>query len=200
MVFSQNVVYNVVMRILFIFLILFSATANAEPKTFFEHLMSLGKTECEAFLDNGDALVNASNKAANKKDWDEAFYYDEQAFHTYLKAFGHCDAEPENKEKAISRLDINQAHGDELTCVYYISESMDAYQRSTLALEHLESASISLKHANQSLSAIENAENFCAADVNRIDQITQLKELVIKTVGALQAHIDEFGEDGFGLE
>ena len=160
----------------------------------------MGKTECQAFLDNGDALVNASNKAANNKEWDEAFYYDEAAFDVYMKAWGHCNDEPENQEKARSRLDINQEHGKTLTCVYYISESTDAYQRSTLALEHLKSASISLKHANHSLWELENAEKYCAFDSERTDTTIELKELVTETVGVLEAHIAEHGEDGFGLE
>lgn len=199
MVFTQKVVYTRGMRTLLLILLIFSGSAIAEDETqsFFDFLKGLGRSDCAAFLDNGDALINASNKAANEADWDAAFYYDDQAFHSYMKAFGHCDGEPENKTKAEERLEGSQLHGNQLACIYHITEAQSAYQRSTLALDHLNSASISLKHATDSLVILSGeAERFCAFDEDRSNMVLRMKSLVMETIDVLQAHIDEHGEDG----
>lgn len=197
-VFRENVVYNAFMRILFLSLVLFSSSvfAQSDRSSFFDYLRNLGNTECQAFLNNGNALVTASNKAADSKDWDNAFYYDEEAFHTFLKAWGHCDEEPENKEKAMIRLDEIQLHGRELSCMYHLSEASSAYQRSTLALEHIGSVSIALKHAKQSVWSLSDAEKYCAFDDSRIEHITKLRTVVTETVRILEEHVTEHGEDG----
>ena len=185
------------MRILLFSLIFFSSWAFAQERSsFFDYLLSLGKTECEAFLDNGDAILNSSNKAASVKDWDNAFYYDEQAFHTFMMAWGHCGDEPENQQKARTRLDDIQQHGKILSCSYHLSEASSAYQRSTLALEHLESVSISLKHAKQSVWSLDDAETYCAFDESRIEHIQKLRTVVSETIVILEEHIVEHGEDG----
>jgi hypothetical protein len=185
------------MRTLLLILLIFSGSAFAQEKpSFFEYLKSLGKTDCQAFLDNGDALINASNKAYNGNNWDEAFLYDNEAFHTYMRAFGHCDDEPENLQKSRERLDAALVHGKQLACLYHITEAQAAYQRSTLALEHLKSASISLKHAEESRTILDtDAEKFCSFDEGRRDTVNQLKDLVSQTIIALEDHIKEHGDD-----
>ena len=182
------------MRTFLLILLVFSGSAFAqeEPPSFFDFLKGLGKSDCEAFLENGDALIDASNKAANKKDWDASFYYDDQAFHTYLKAYGHC----EDKTKAKERLTASRLHGNQLACLYHVTDAEAAYKRSELSLEHMKSASISLKHARESLRILEaEAEKFCAFDEGRHDYVLQLKEFVTKAVAELQAYVDKYGDD-----
>lgn len=186
------------MRTFLLILLVFSGPvfAQDEPPSFFDFLKGLGKSDCEAFLDNGDALIDASNKAANNKDWDASFYYDDQAFHTYLKAYGHCDEEPENKQKARERLDAAKLHGNQLACLYHVTDAEAAYKRSELALEHLKSASISLKHAKESLRILESeAEKFCAFDEGRSKYVSELGGFITKAVSELQAYVDKYGDD-----
>jgi len=186
------------MRTFLLILLVFSgpAFAQEEPPSFFDFLKGLGKSDCEAFLDNGDAMINASNQAANNKDWDESFYFDDQAFHEYLKAYGHCDEEPENKTKAQERIESSKLHGNQLSCLYHVTEAESAYRRSELALEHMKSASVSLKHAKDSFKILQTeAQQFCAFDEGRSEYVFKLKELVEKTVEKLQAHIDKYGDD-----
>ena len=115
-----------------------------------------------------------------------------------MKAFGHCGDEPDNKQKARERLEFSQLRGNQLSCLYHASEAQSAYQRSSLALEHLESASVSLKHAKDALRIITgDAERFCSFDEARSERISQLKKLVSETITALEEHIAEHGEDGF---
>jgi len=132
------------MRVLLILLIFLSTavtaeedlmefTVETEKKSLFQLLKELGKSDCEAFIDNGDALVNASLRAGVEKDWDQMFYYDEHAFETYLKAYGYCDDEPENKQKAKERLEEHYERTKLITCVYHMTIVEDTYNLSTYA-------------------------------------------------------------------
>ena len=116
------------MRILFLVSLCIPAVCSAQP-SFFEYLRNLGKSECESYLYSGDATMNLSDKAANEADWKLAFEYDDVAFEYYLLAFGHCDQEPKNQEKALSRLDSAQIHEKLLNCVYYITDAKDSFAR-----------------------------------------------------------------------
>lgn len=185
------------MRTTLLILLMFSGTVFAqEQPSFFDFLKGLGKTDCEAYLDNGDALINASNKAANADQWDEAFYYDDQAFHTYLKAYGHCDEEPENRDKVRERLDQSKLHGNQLACFYHLKEAASADKRASLAVDHLKSASIALKHVQHALTILsQDAKRFCSFDPSLSSEVEMFTENVTTKIGKLEAYIAEHGDD-----
>ena len=193
------------MRGLLILLVFLSATVVAdditigeaikiEEKSLFEYLKGMGKSDCQAFLDNGDAIVNSSLKALGNKDWDEMFYYDREAFHMYLRAFGYCDDEPENKQKARERLDDHFQRGKIITCAYHMTEAQDAYQRATLALDQFEDPIQSLSHAKSSVYSLNDSERFCKSFPEKMEAIKQLKELVGESITILEKYVEKYPE------
>ncbi len=181
------------MRVLFTLLLFLSAVVVAddepvviEEKSYFQYLKDLGRTDCQAFLDNADAIVNASLRAGADKNWDQMFYYDEQAFEMYLRAFGYCNAEPENKEKARERLAEHNERGKMITCVYHMTEAEDAYLRSTVELDENDDVEQALHHAKLSMWALDDSEKFCAHDLERSKSIKNLKELIGGSIEILE--------------
>ena len=185
------------MRVLFTLLLFLSAVvvADEEPmvieqKSYFEYLKGEGNTDCQAFLINADALVNASLNAGENKDWDEMFYYDDQAFQMYLSAFGYCNAEPENKEKARVRLDEHRERGKLITCAYHMSEAEDAYLKSTLELDDNEDVDQSLHYAKLSMWSLNDSEKFCGHDPTRLETIKKLKDLIGDSIKILEKFVE----------
>lgn len=164
-------------KYLLILTLLIASSASAQDgTTIFDMFRNLGATECESLIREGDTYMVGSIRAANLEEWDAAFYHQENAFHTFLKAhFGWCDEEPENKKLAKQRLDENQAYHNKLTCNYHVIQAHHASVRSQLALEHLGSASVALKHAKDSLSAVDEAIKFCAYDEERADGLIETR-------------------------
>jgi len=118
------------------------------------------------------------------------FYYDEQAFNMYLTAFGYCDAEPENKEKARERLVEHQERGELITCVYHMTEAEDAYLKSMNVLNELEDVNQALHYAKLSMWALDDSEKFCV-DPERLNSIKNLKELIGESIAEFEKFTDK---------
>lgn len=155
-----------------------------------EYVKSLGESDCETFLRQGNQYSKIAVESTMAQNWDQAFYNDEQAFESYMKAFGHCDNE--NKELARSRLDENQLIGKWLTCFYHTIESRNASVRAHAFLEKkesvsqsLESVTQSLKHARDSLQSLDNAIRFCTYDQTKVDELIRIRTGGVKALALI---------------
>lgn len=166
-----------------------------EERSFFEILKNLGMSDCQVFLQQGDTYSQAMVEAAASKQWDAAFYHDENAFHSYLKAMGHCDAEPENHVLALERLEHNKTNGEKLTCNYHTVQAHDASLRAQLALEHIEDSAQALRHAKLSISYINDAIKYCAFDPARVEKLKKTREGGVEAI-ALIEYMIQVEKDG----
>lgn len=179
---------------LFGLLILLASPVSAQEKDFnlFDYIKSLGTTDCEAFLQQGDSYSKIVVQTAVKKDWDAAFYHDEAAFDSYLKAVGYCDLEPENKALAKERLEKNHLLGQWLACTFHVVQAHDASQ---LSLEHIEDTQQALEHARDSISFVDMAIKLCEYDPEKVARLKKIRVDGVKaiTLIEMQMIIEENG-------
>ncbi len=190
--------YSCSMKKYLILLALLSSSVFAQEvdeQGLFDLLKNIGMSDCEVFLQQGDLYSQASLEAASVSNWDAAFYHDENAFHAYLKAFGHCGDEPDNRQLALSRLELNQKNGDILSCEYHTSESHKASVRAQLALKHIEDSDQALRHAKSSIRSIDDALNFCSFDKERVKKLEEIRISGVKAV-ALIEYMIQVEKDG----
>jgi len=182
-------------KYLILLVLLSSSVAAQEEVSLFDFLKNMGMSDCQVFLQEGDTYSTVSIEAAKNGEWDAAFYHDENAFHSYLKAFGHCDLEPDNRQLALSRLELNQKNGDILSCEYHTSESHKASVRAQLALKHIEDSDQALRHAKSSIRSIDDALNFCSFDKERVKKLEEIRISGVKAV-ALIEYMIQVEKDG----
>jgi len=184
--------------LLLIFLSPLSAQENEEFTVTFnltEYIKSLGETDCETFLRQGNQYSKIAVESAMARNWDQAFYHDEIAFDSYMKAFGHC--EDENRESAKVRLDENYLVGKWLTCTYHTVEAHDASVRANASLANKdESAVQALEHAKDSLASLDSAIQFCAYDQEKVDNLTKIRVGGLRAIALIEFEIKLVEESG----
>lgn len=174
---------------LLILLLLSPLSAQEEEETFTvtfnlsEYVKSLGESDCETFLRQGNQYSKIAIESAIAQNWDQAFYHDEQAFESYMKAFGHCDNE--NEDLARIRLEENQLVGKWLTCTYHTVESRNASARAQVFLKNKESVTQALQHARDSLRSLDNAIRFCEHDQKKADELIRIRASGVKAIARI---------------
>ena len=190
------------MKKLITLLLLFLSPLSAQESEEFtvtfdlaEYVKSLVETDCETFIRQGNQYSKIAIESAMNQNWDQAFYHDEIAFDSYMKAFGHCD--DENKETAKVRLDENLLAGKWLTCTYHTVEAHNASVRANAALANKdESAVQALNHAKDSLASLDSAIRFCEYDQNKVDNLTKIRVGGLRAIALIEFEIKLVEESG----